>query len=99
MRKEKEIPITEEDLQYIVADEFEQIVDLARYNSFCSRCFGKHPVEMVDYHLYLNYLNDVIFKGKCKSCEGDIARYVEIGEQEKFQKRTAVVKERKRNKK
>ncbi|MDX1941800.1 MAG: hypothetical protein SFU99_14665 [Saprospiraceae bacterium] len=96
MRKEKEIPITEEDLQYIVADEFEQIMDLALHNSFCSKCLGKHPVEMIDYHLFLNDLNDVVFKGKCKSCEGNIARYVEIGEQGKFRMRTEVVKERKR---
>lgn len=98
MRKEREISITEEDLKFIVEDEFDDIVDLARTNSFCSRCFRKKvEVEMIDYELFLNDLNDVIFQGKCKSCEGRIARYVEIGEQEKFRMRTEIIKESKVN--
>ena len=98
MRKEVEIPISENDLRFIVEDEFDQIVDLARNNSFCSRCHGKNKVEMVDYTLILNDLNDVIFQGKCKSCNGRIARYVEIGEQVKFRMRTEIIKESKTNK-
>jgi hypothetical protein len=98
MRKEVEIPISENDLRFIVEDEFDQIVDLARNNSFCSRCHGKNKVEMVDYTLTLNDLNDVIFQGKCKSCKGKIARYVEIGGQMKFRMRTDIIKESKTNK-
>jgi len=98
MREEIEFPISEDDLKFIVEDEFDQIVDLARNNSFCSRCHGKNKVEMIDYKLMLNDLNDVIFQGKCKSCNGKIARYVEIGEQMKFQMRTEIIKESKTNK-
>ncbi len=98
MRKEIEVQITEDDLKFIVEDEFDQIVDLARKNSFCSRCHGKNKVEMIDYKLILNDLNDVIFQGKCKSCNSKIARYVEIGEQMKFQMRTEIIKESKTNK-
>jgi len=95
MNKEIEIPISLEDLKFIVEDEYEQIVDLAQNNSFCSRCHGKNKVEMIDYTLILNDLNDVIFQGKCKSCNGRIARYVGIGEQSKFRLRTEIIKESK----
>ena len=98
MRKETEISISEEDLKFIVEDEFEQIVNLAKYNSYCSRCYGKHKIEMIDHSLILNRLNDVIFQGKCKSCNGRIARYVETGEQEKFWMRAEIIKESKVNK-
>ena len=98
MREEIEIQITEDELKFIVEDEFDQIVDLARNNSFCSRCHGKNKVEMIDYELMLNDLNDVVFQGKCKSCNGKIARYVEIGEQMKFRMRTEIIKESKTNK-
>ena len=96
--REVEIRITEEDLKFIVRDEFDQIVDLARNNSFCSKCYGKNKIEMIDYSLVLNDLNDVIFQGKCKSCNGKIARYIEIGEQVKFQMRIEIIKESKINK-
>ena len=98
MRKEIEVQITEDDLKFIVEDNFDQIVDLARNNSFCSRCRGKNKVQMIDYKLILNDLNDVIFQGKCKSCNGRIARYVEIGEQIRFRMRTEIIKESKSNK-
>ncbi len=98
MKKETEIPISVEDLKFIVEDEFEQIVDLAKYNSYCRNCYGKKKVEMVGYTLLLNDLNDVIFEGKCKSCNGRIARYVEIGGQPKFRARTEIVKASKSDK-
>ncbi len=98
MKREIEIPISEEDLKFIVEDEFDQIVDLAKHNSFCSNCYGKNEVEMIEYSLILNDLNDVVFQGKCKSCNGRIARYVEIGEQAKFRMRTELIKESKVNK-
>lgn len=46
--KEEEIPLTEDELKFIVEDEFEQIIDLAKYNSFCSDCNRKTKVEMVE---------------------------------------------------
>ena len=98
MREEIEIQITEDELKFIVEDEFAQIVNLARNNSFCSICHGKNKVEMIDYKLKLNNLNDVIFQGKCKSCNGRIVRYVEIGEQIKFRMRIEIIKESKSNK-
>ncbi|MEN0050084.1 MAG: hypothetical protein AAF806_23675 [Bacteroidota bacterium] len=98
MRREHEIPISEQDLKFIVRDEFEETVDLARYNSYCSTCYGKDEVEMIEYTLSLNDLNDVIFRGKCKSCNGKIVRYVEIGELAKFRMRTEIIRESKVNK-
>ncbi len=98
MRSKIEILISEEDLKFIVVDEYDKIVNLAKYNSFCSKCYGKKTVEMIDYKLTINELNDVIFQGKCKSCQGKIARYVEIGENPKFRIRTEIIKNSKVNK-
>lgn len=98
MKKEIEIPISEDDLKFIVEDEYDEILDLAKNNSFCSNCYGKNEVEMIECTLILNDLNDLIFQGKCKSCKGRIARYVEIGEQAKFLMKTKIIKESKVNK-
>ena len=53
---------------------------------------------MIDFKIILNDLNDVVFQGKCKSCNGKIARYIEIGEQRRFRMRTEIIKESKTNK-
>ncbi len=98
MRKETTISINEEDLKFIVQEEFEQIVDLAKHNSYCRNCFQKNKVEMINYSLALNDLNDVIFQGTCKTCGSNIARYVEIGEQPKFRMRTEIIKAKRINK-
>jgi hypothetical protein len=95
MRKAIEIPISEEDLKFIIEDEFQQIVDLAKYYSFCSSCDGKNKIEMVDYKLMLNDLDDIVFQGKCKTCSGRMTRYIETGEQARFQMRIQIVKESK----
>lgn len=47
--KEEEIQLTEDELKFIVEDEFDRIIGLAKYNSFCSNCTGKTKVEMVEY--------------------------------------------------
>lgn len=91
------ISITEEDLKFIAKEEFEQIVNLAKHNSFCSNCHGKNKVEMINYTLELNRLNDVLFRGICKHCKGKMARCVEIGEQPKFRLRTEIIREKKLN--
>ncbi|MCP3929544.1 MAG: hypothetical protein GY705_10625 [Bacteroidetes bacterium] len=93
-RHELEYPITSEDLKFIVEEEYDEIVNLAKTNSFCRNCRGNAKVEMINYSLTLNDLNDVIFQGECKSCGGNIARYIEIGEQNKYRERTETIKKK-----
>ena len=93
-----EIPITEEDLRHIVQDEFPIILSLALHHAYCGTCFGQHEVEMVDYQIKLNDLNDVLFQGTCNTCGGRMARYVETGERESFARRAEAVKAAQRGK-
>lgn len=92
-----DVSITEKELRTIVDNEFDQIIELAKYNSFCSNCNGETKVEMVGYDLFLNELNDVVFRGKCKSCGKHIARYIEIGENKRFRDRAEILKRNKLN--
>ena len=96
MREEGLIKITIEDLKYIVEEEYEVLERMARFNSFCGNCYGKREVEMIDFELYLNRLNDVIFEGKCKGCSKSIARYIEIGENPMYYMKTKHIKNKKR---
>lgn len=93
-----DFPITKEDLQFIVGEEYEGITHLAIDNSFCSNCFKKKGYQMKIDRLYLLNNNDVLFKGNCSSCEGNMARVVEIGEQSKYRIKTDIVRTQKSNK-
>jgi hypothetical protein len=92
LEKEIAIIITAADLRYIVEEGYDAIVDLAKYNSYCSNCTTKYEVGMIDYSLEIDYLNDVVFKGRCKRCAAKIVRVVEIGGQPRFKLRIQVVK-------
>lgn len=95
---EEETPISLEDLKFIVRDEYELIVGLARHHAFCPTCIknGEKP-EMINFKLYLSELDDVTFEGTCKNCENKIARYVGIGEAPEFSHRAGIVKSRNGN--
>jgi len=97
MERNKELKISEEDLKFIVKDNFERIIEVAKYNSFCLNCFEKYDVEMVDYQISLNRLNDVIFEGKCKLCNEKIVRHIEIGEERELLLRTEIIRNQKVN--
>ena len=98
MKRQIDIPITKEDLQFILQSDFEKIVDLAKYNSFCPRCTGDKEVEMLNYEICLNSINNVIFIVECSSCKEGIARQVEIGEQPKYRLKTEIIKGQKMSK-
>ncbi|KGE84859.1 hypothetical protein [Phaeodactylibacter xiamenensis] len=97
MEKKIEILIGVDELRFIVEDEFDQIIDLVKHNSFCSNCNEKTKIEMIEYDLSLNELNDVVFRGKCKSCGKNIGRYVEIGENKTFRNKAEILKRNKLN--
>ena len=98
MLPEDDFPITVDDLQFIVGEEYETIRSLAIDNSFCHTCFKKKGYQMKIDKLYLLSNNDVVFKGNCTRCGGRMARVVEIGEQSKFRIKTDIVRNQKNNK-
>lgn len=80
------IKITEEDLQKILTlpvipdgdPGFSSLKEILT-NCFC-RCAPNNVTTIIDYEIFLNDLNDIILRGKCKNCEGPVGRYVETGE-------------------
>lgn len=87
MYKRKDFKITQEQLEYIVGNEWKSFRDILLTNCFCHSCDLKGNATIVNYEIYVNYLNDVIFRGHCKKCDGQIARYTETGENYKISKR------------
>ena len=95
-REQREVSISVAELQELLATEFDQIVGLAKHNSFCSTCEDKAQAEMINYTTSLNHLNDVIFRGNCKVCGGKMVRYVEIGSDPKIAPKVRALKASKR---
>jgi len=94
MYRDELIKINKEDLIFIVGEEYDELVFIAKFNSFCRNCMGRFEVEMVDYKIYINHLNDIVFKGKCKTCKKKLIRIIELGENSKYFMKTAYIKEK-----
>ncbi len=92
MPRSSEIEISLKDLKFIVEEEFEQILAIARFNFLCRNCRDSESREMVNYKIHLTRLYDVVFTGICKSCGGKVYRYLEIGEQPTFRTRAQAFK-------
>lgn len=78
MRSKKKIPINLTDVQYIMGDDFKYF-EKVRKNVYCSNCTN-HVTEMINFTAELNDLRDIIFRGFCKQCRHQVARYLETGE-------------------
>ena len=83
MHKRKDYKISQETLEKILADEWLFFKDKILNNCYCSNCDSHYHSTIVSYGIFVNYLNDIIFKGFCKECGKPIARYTETGEDEK----------------
>ncbi len=90
----KSIKITKENLEFITGEDFTRIENFARFNSYCGTCQKNYgEMEMVEYEIFLDESNDVLFKGKCKSCMGNMTRYIEMDK--KFWIKTQYIKDKK----
>ncbi len=74
----KETQITKTQLQTILGKNCELFAEKILPNCLCNKC--NCVVEIVDYKIFLNDLNDLILKGKCALCGARVNRYVETGE-------------------
>lgn len=87
-----ELQLTTDGLKFIAENNYEKLIKLAKYNAYCPSCYRYRCVEMVNFEIYLNNVNDVIFKGTCKTCKRKINRYVETGEHDKFYLKSQILK-------
>lgn len=74
----KEIQITKAQLQIILGKNCKHFAEKILPNCLCNKCYC--VIEIVDYKIFLNDLNDLILKGRCTLCGTRINRYIEIGE-------------------
>lgn len=88
MYKRKDFRINQKELEYILGNEWEFVKTKILTNCLCFKCEeNKGNSTIVNYEIYIDYLNDVLFKGFCKKCNSKITRSIETGEDEKMCKR------------
>ncbi len=81
-----EVEIGPLQLRSMFGPSWEEDITIAENSIFCD-CGAEHK-KLIDYKSYINYLNDVILKGRCSSCKTIAARYIETGEREGIEKIT-----------
>ena len=57
---------------------------LVKQNIYCVTCSGFCKKGVIIEEIFLNSLNDIMIKGKCKVCNGQVARIMEFGEDKDF---------------
>ena len=87
------LKITQEDLQKIYGNDWEEFQQKILTNCLC-RCTPRNVTTIVDYEIFLNDLNDVLLRGKCKNCGGPVARYIETGELPEYEEAIEEVRRR-----
>jgi hypothetical protein len=93
MKRYPEIEITDEDVEILLEEEYPFFQTIIESGIHCVRCNNKYSGRIVDYHIILNDLNDIILKGKCGECGSDVRRYLEYGEKEHFNQRAIALRE------
>lgn len=79
-RNKNDLKITQEDLKKIYGRDCEFFQKKILNNCYCGNCKGPYNATITDYEIFLNDLNDILLRGKCKICGGPVGRYVETGE-------------------
>ena len=55
-------------------------LDVLLSNFFCSECHNISTKTIINYKVYINKINDTIFRGECSNCKNLAARYLETSE-------------------
>ncbi|MBI5452221.1 hypothetical protein HY945_02075 [Candidatus Gottesmanbacteria bacterium] len=86
MKSATKIEISKKDLEFIYGEDFILFEQKIIPYCYCANCKTSYQSTIINYKIFLNDLNDIILEGFCKSCNHPIARYLETGEVEKYQK-------------
>ncbi|MBP7506208.1 MAG: hypothetical protein KA807_00180 [Prolixibacteraceae bacterium] len=85
MNRQSEIQISWFQLVFLLDEErMHDYNYLLEKGVFCVHCRGVAEKGIVVEKIYLTSLNDIMVKGKCKVCNGNVARIMEFGEDEEF---------------
>lgn len=86
------IRVSEENLRYIYAGEYQFFKTKIIPNCYCSQCPNSaYTSTIVDYDIFINDLYDIVLQGSCATCGGKIGRYLETGEEASFLPRIKMV--------
>ena len=89
MKRLKILEISEQEAIILLdhnQDKFKMLVS----NVFCPHCegsLGNKVTEIIDYNIFLETSNDIVLKGNCKLCRGNVARLIETGENPDIKKK------------
>jgi hypothetical protein len=85
MKRPPEIKINQFQLALLLNDEQKEFFDMViADNVFCSQCGGSAKEGININEMFLTDLNDILVKGTCKTCKGNVARMMEFGEEKDF---------------
>jgi len=88
MKEKTSIEITENDVQTILQDNYQDFRGIVATGVYCSHCKRDHlNVGIKEYTITLNDLNDVHLKGICSICGRLVGRYIAYGEMPAVNKR------------
>lgn len=81
-KKPDELELDSEDVELIMGEDIEKLTFLLQ-NAFCAHC-TKRTTTVTNYRIFLNDLDDLIFRGECIRCQKPVARYIETGENKEY---------------
>jgi len=85
MKKLKEIKLNDFQLNVLLNEqEQEEYKFLLQDNVYCPHCkeVCEDGIEVTEN--ILNWLNDILVKGKCRKCGKEVNRFIELGEDKEF---------------
>lgn len=80
VKNKKEIELSQEQLKVVIGKDWQRFTEKLLNNCHCPCTGGGYDATIIDYRIFLNDLNDVILRGKCKNCGKELNRYLETGE-------------------
>lgn len=85
MKRPEEIKINRFQLAILLNDEQKKFFDTVMAdNVFCVQCGGTCEKGITINEIFLTDLNDILVKGNCNTCKGNVARMMEFGEDKEF---------------
>lgn len=91
--RSKKLEIDQEALKNIFIEDYEDFfMSKIINNCYCPSCNSKYDSTIINYRIFLNDLDDILLEGHCAKCNGQVNRYLETGEDEKYKKRIIKVR-------
>lgn len=88
MKRPPEIRINQFQLAVLLNDDQKAFLDVVKAgNVFCAHCSDICENGITIKEIFLTDLNDIHVTGTCNTCNGEVARLIEFGEDQEFYNR------------